>query len=182
MAPWGLRRSRFVSIGMAGGGVILGAALLAMLISTPSAPFGVVLALLTLLLGIGGGIWVRRQAARVRLTLGDWGVRYEAPMVRIEAAWEDVAAVDQVLRGTETGPALVLTGDRMTSGRGLVGLVQLGGALEGTSVAGPSYRSTIPLAAFIEGRFVGSAVERDLRRWVPQLVDGFVLRHPDLVR
>ena len=65
-----LRRSRFVSIGMAGGGVILGAALLAMLISTPSAPFGVVLALLALLLGIGGGIWVRRQAARVPIGEG----------------------------------------------------------------------------------------------------------------
>lgn len=182
MAPWGRRRSRWVSLGLAAGSVVLAAALAAMLWSTPSAGIGFLLAVALLVLGLGVAWWVGRTARDVRLEMGDWGVRYRAPMVRIEARWEDVVAVDQVLRGSETGPALVLAGDRATGDRGLLGVIGIAGAIDGSGVTRSSMGSTIPLAAFIEGRFVGSPVERDLRRHVPALVDGYVLRYPALVR
>lgn len=182
MAPWGRRRGRLVGAGLAIGSLVLAAAFVAMLWSTPSAAFGFVLAAAMLVLGLGLAWWIGRTSMNVRLEMGDWGVRYQAPLVRIEARWEDVVAVDQVLRGSETGPALVLAGDRATGDRGLLGVIGIAGALDGSGVARSSVGSTIPLAAFIEGRFVGSPVERDLRRYVPALVDGYVLRYPALVR
>lgn len=182
LAPWARRRSRLVQLALVGGSLVLGAAFLATLSGTSSFAAGVLLAIAIVALGAGAALYLRRAVPRVRLEMDAGGVRYDAGRRRIEAAWEDVAAVDLVLRGTDTGPALVLKEDRAVSGSGLLGVGDVGGAVTGAGVAPSSMRSTIPLAAFIEGRFVGSPVETDLRRYVPSLVDGYVLRHPDLVR
>jgi hypothetical protein len=165
-----------------GGAVVVGGAILAMLAGTASAPLGVALALLTVALGTAAAWWLRRTVETLRLQLGPDGVTYVSGRTRIEAAWDDVAAVDLVMRGTDTGPAIVLREDRAVATRGRLAMGDPTPAVTGTGVAQPSMRSTIPLAAFVEGRFVGSAVERDLRRFVPSLVDGFVLRHPERVR
>jgi hypothetical protein len=182
MAPWARRRGRLVQLALVGSSLVLGAAFLATLSGTSSFAGGVVLAVAIVAVGAGAALYLRRTVPRVRLEFDDAGVTYEAGRHRIRAAWDDVAAVDLVLRGTETGPALVLREDRAVSGSGLLGMGDIGGAVAGMGVASASMRSTIPLAAFIEGRFVGSPVEADLRQHIPSLVDGYVLRHPDRVR
>lgn len=171
-----------MGLALAGGSVVLAAAFLATLSGTSSFTVGIVLAVAIVGLGVGAALYLRRTVPQVRLEMDAQGVRYAAGRRRIEASWDDVAAVDLVLRGTDTGPALVLKEDRTVSSGGLLGVADVGGAVTGTGVAGSAMRSTIPLAAFIEGRFVGSAVEADLRRYVPSLVDGYVLRHPERVR
>lgn len=182
MAPWARKRARWVGLGLVAGAIIVGGAILAMLAGTSSAWLGVILALGIVALGAGTAWWLRRTVATLRLELGPDGLRYASGRTRIEAAWDDVAAVDLVMRGTDTGPAIVLKEDRAVAAAGRLAMGDLTPAVTGTSVAQPSMRSTIPLAAFVEGRFVGSEVERDLRRFVPTLVDGFVLRHPERVR
>ena len=182
MAPWARKRARWVGLGLLLGAAVVGGAILAMLAGTTSAWLGVILALGIVALGAGTAWWLRRTVATLRLELGPDGVRYTSGRTRIEASWDDVAAVDLVMRGTDTGPAIVLKEDRAVAAGGRLAMGDLTPAVTGTGVAQPSMRSTIPLAAFVEGRFVGSDVERDLRRFVPALVDGFVLRHPERVR
>jgi hypothetical protein len=182
MAPWARKRARWVGLALLGGAVVVGGAILAMLAGTASAPLGVALALVTVALGTAAAWWLRRTVDTLRLELGPDGVKYASGRTRIVAAWDDVAAVDLVLRGTDTGPAIVLKEDRAVATRGRLAMGDPTPAVTGTGVAQPSMRSTIPLAAFVEGRFVGSAVEKELRRFVPALVDGFVLRHPERVR
>lgn len=182
MAPWARRRARWVQAGLVGGSAVLGVAFLAMLGGTASAAFGAVLAAAIVLAGGLAAWWLGRTVAGVSLEVGPDGVRYVSGRTRIEAGWADVAAVDLVLRGTDTGPALVLHEGRSATGAGRLAMGGLGGSGAGAAGASPSVRSTIPLAAFIEGRFVGGPVEGCLRRHVPQLVDGFVLRHPERVR
>ena len=167
-----------VQLALVGGSVVVAAAILAMLSGTESFPVGVALAITMVVLGLGFAWYVRRAVPRVHLEIGDTGVTYQAGKHRIEAAWEDVAAVDLVIRGSETGPALVLTADRAVSGGGMLGMADLGGAMGGTVVAAPSLKSTIPLSAFIEGPFRGSAVEQDLRRHIPALIDAYLQRYP----
>lgn len=182
MAPWARKRARWVGVALLLGAFVVGGAMVAMLLGTSSAWLGVVLAVAVVALGAATAWWLRRTVASLRLELGPDGVRYVSGRTRIEAAWDDVAAVDLVMRGTDTGPAIVLKEDRAVAASGRLGMGDPTPAVTGTGVAQPSMRSTIPLAAFVEGRFVGSDVERDLRRFVPGLVDGFVLRHPERVR
>ena len=161
------------------GSLVLAVAFLATMSGSPSFPAGVVLAIATVVLGLGFAWYVRRVVPRVRLEIRDDGVLYDAGRHRIEAVWGDVAAVDLVIRGSDTGPALVLRADRAMSGSGMLGVADIGGAIGGSGLTSPTVRSTIPLRAFIEGRFAGSAVEADLRRYIGPLVDQYHVRHPE---
>jgi hypothetical protein len=177
LAPWARRRSRLVQVALVAGSLLVAAAMLAMLSGTDSFPVGLVLAVAIVILGVAGAWYVRRALPRVRLEIGPSGVGYQAGKHRIEAAWSDVAAVDLVIRGSETGPALVLSADRAVSDAGMLG-ASIGGAIGGAGMAGASVRSTIPLAAFIEGSFRGSPVEQGLRRHIPDLLEGYFARYP----
>jgi hypothetical protein len=179
LAPWARRRGRLVQFALIGGSIALAFAFVATLSGPETVVAGVILAIATLVLGLGAAAWLQRLVPRVRLEIGDAGVSYDAGTHRIEAAWEDVAALDLVIRGSDSGPALVLRSDRAVSGRGMLGVGDIGGALGGTGFGAPSLKSTIPLAAFIEGGLAGSAVEADLRRHIPALVDGYLARYPD---
>jgi hypothetical protein len=182
LAPWARRRGRLVQAALAGGSLVLAAAFLATLSGTPSFAAGIVLAALTLALGAGSTVYLGRVMRRVRLQVSDAGVVYDTGSHRIEATWEDVAALDLVVRGSDTGPALVLRADGVVSGAGLLGMADIGGAIGGTGLTAPSLKSTIPLVAFIEGRLAGSPLEADLRRYIPELVDGYLSRYPDRAR
>ena len=171
-----------MQLALVGGSLVLAVAFLATLSGTPSFPAGIALAVATLLAGLAFAGYLRRVVPRVRLEIGDAGVVYDAGRHRIEAAWADVAAIDLVLRGSDTGPALVLTADRTVSRSGILGVADIGGAISGSGLGAPSFRSTIPLAAFIEGRLAGSPVEADLRRHIPSLVDAYHVRYPDRAR
>lgn len=179
LAPWARRRSRLVQLTLLGGSVVLAGAFLATLSGTESFPAGVALALATVVMGVVFAAYLHRAVPRVRLEIGEAGVVYEAGRHRIEATWEDVAALDLIIRGSDTGPALVLRADRAVSASGMLGVADLGGAIGGTGISTPSLRSTIPLAGFIQGRLPGSAVEADLRQHIPGLVDAYLARYPD---
>lgn len=181
LAPWARRRGRLVQLVLVGGSLVLAAALLAMLSGTDSFSVGIGLAVATVGAGVGFAWYLRRAMPRVHLEIRDEGVIYDAGRHRIEAAWGDVAAVDLVIRGADTGPALILRADRAVSG-GILGVADIGGAIGGTGLTAPSLRSTIPLAAFIDGRFAGSAVEGDLRRYIGPLVVQYHVRHPERSR
>lgn len=167
---------------LVGGSIVLGVAFLATMSGSPSFPAGVVLAVATVAMGLGFAWYVRRIVPRVRLEIRDDGVLYDAGRHRVEAVWGDVAAVDLVIRGSDTGPALVLRTDRAETGSSMLGGADIGGAIGGTGLMSPSIRSTIPLRAFIEGRFADSAVEADLRRYIGPLVDQYHVRHPERTR
>jgi len=181
LAPWARRRGRLVQLALIGGSVVLAIAFLATLSGTDSFAAGVGLAIAMVLVGLGFAWYLRRVMPRVRLEIRDDGVIYDAGRHRIEAAWGDVAAVDLVIRGSDTGPALILRADRAVSS-GLLGVADIGGAIGGTGLTAPSLRSTIPLAAFIQDGFVGSAVEGDLRRYIGPLVVQYHVRHPERQR
>jgi len=182
LAPWARRRGRLVQLVLVAGSLVLAAAFVATLSGTSSFLGGIALALATVLLGVGLAWYLQRVVPRVRLEIGDDGVTYDAGTHRIEATWDDVAAIDLVLRGSDTGPALVLRADRAVSGSGMLGVADIGGAIGGSGFGGPSLKSTIPLAAFIQGRLAGSPVEVDLRRHIPELVDAYLARYPDRAR
>ena len=171
-----------MQLALIGGSLVLAVAFLATFIGTGSFPAGIALAVSIVAVGLGFAWYVRRTVPRVHLEIGPQGVTYDAGGHRIEAAWADVAAIDLVLRGSETGPALVLRGDHAVGGSGMLGVADIGGAIGGTGIAAPSYKSTIPLAAFIPGRLGGSAVEADLRRYIGPLVDQYHVRHPERPR
>ena len=116
---------------------------------------------------------------QVRLTLGTAGVDYHAGTHRIVAAWDDVVAVDDVLLGADTGPALVLRGDHSVSGGPMLGLAALGRMIEGTGLSEPSFKATIPLSGFIQGKLAGSPLEADLRGHIPKLMDAYLARDAD---
>ena len=179
LAAWARRRGRLAQGILVAGSAVMAGALLATLSGTSTFALGVVLALAIVAVGLGFAWVVQRAMPRVRLEIGERAVVYDAMTHRIQAAWDDVVAVDLVLRGSETGPALVLRADRSVGGGGLLGLADLGGIIDGSAIRGPSMRSTIPLAAFIQGPFRGSPVEADLRRHIPELVDAYLARYPD---
>lgn len=181
LAPWARRRGRLVQLALVGGSLLLAVAFLATLSGTDSFTGGIALAVGIVLVGLGFAWYVRRVMPRVRLEIRDEGVIYDAGRHRIEAAWGDVAAVDLVIRGSETGPALILRADRAVS-IGMLGVADIGSAIGGAGLTSPSLRSTIPLAAFIQGRFAGSAVEEDLRRYIGPLVVQYHVRHPERQR
>jgi hypothetical protein len=179
LAPWARRRGRVVQGTLVVGALVIGGAIMAMLSGTESFGIGVALAIVTLAIGFGMAWYIGRVAPRVRLAIGPDGVRYDAGTHAIAAAWSDVAAVDLVIRGSDTGPALVLHGDRAVSGGGMLGAAGIGQAIGGTGLFAPSLKSTIPLNAFLQGGLAGSPIESDLRRYIPELVDGYLARYPD---
>lgn len=161
------------------GSLVLAAAFLATLSGTDTFGAGALLALATAALGVGMAAYLGRTVPRVRLEIGASGVVYDAGRHRIEATWPDVAAIDLVIRGSDTGPALILVADRAVSGAGVLSLADVGGAISGTGLGAPSMRSTIPLAAFLQDGLAGSPVADDLRRFIPMLVDAYLVRYPD---
>jgi hypothetical protein len=179
MAPWARRRGLLVQAALAVGGVVLGAAIVAMLSGTEGFAVGVGLAIVMAALGFGGAVFVRWMIRRVRLVVDDGGVTYDAGTHRIEARWSDVAAVDLIIRGADTGPALVLSGDRAVSGGGMLATADIAGAIDGAGIRPPSLRSTIPLNAFIQGPLQGSPLEADLRTHIPAQLDAYLARHGD---
>jgi hypothetical protein len=179
MAPWARRRASLVQAVLAVGGIVLGAAIAAMLSGTEGFGVGVGLAVVVGVMGIGGAVFVRWMIRRVRLVVDDDGVTYDAGTHRIAARWSDVVAVDLIIRGADTGPALVLDGDRAVSGGGMLATADLAGAIEGAGLRPPSLRSTIPLNAFIQGSLPGSPLEADLRAHIPTQLDAYLARHGD---
>jgi hypothetical protein len=179
MAPWALRRGLLVQVALTVGGVVLGGAIAAMLSGTDGFGVGVGLAVVLGALGVGGALFVRWMIRRVRLVVDADGVTYDAGTHRIQARWSDVVAVDLIIRGADTGPALVLSGDRAVSGSGMLAAADVAGAIEGAGLRPPSLRSTIPLNAFIEGRLPDSPLEADLREHIPELVDAYLERYGD---
>jgi len=176
LAPRARRRGRLVQLALVGGGIGLAAATLAYLNGTEGFGYGVVLAITILGLGLGVAWYVRRMTQRVRLTVGNAGVEYDAGTHRIVAVWEDVVAVDDVILGADTGPALVLRGDHAVSGGPMLGIAAVGQAIEATGSSAPSFKATIPLSGFIQGKLAGSPLEADLRDHVPELVDTYLAR------
>jgi hypothetical protein len=179
LAPWARRRGRIVQLVLIGGSLVLAAAFLATLSGTDSFTVGVVLAVATVGVGAGMALYLGRTVPRVRLEIGASGVVYDAGNHRIEASWPDVAAIDLIIRGSDTGPALVLVADRAVGGGGMLHLADVGGAIGGTGLGAPSMRSTIPLAGFLQDGLAGSPVADDLRRFIPMHVDAYLVRYPD---
>lgn len=177
LAPWAMRRGRLVQLALVGGGIAVAAAILGVLNGTEGFGFGIVLAATTLGLSVVVTWYLRRMKARVRLVVGAEGVEYDAGTHRIAAGWEDVVAVDLVIRGADTGPALVLRGDHAVSGGRMLGVADIGEAIQGTGLLAPSLKSTIPLSWFIQGKLAGSPLGADLRGHIPELVDAYLARH-----
>jgi hypothetical protein len=177
LAPWARRRLRLVQATLTGGAVALSLAFVALFRGAETEAIGYGLAVFFTAVGLGVSIVLDVLAGRVHLVLGPDGVRYDAGTHRLEAAWSDVVAIDLVLRGADTGPALVLQEDRAVRGRGMLRFADLGNAVQGVGLAAPSLGSTIPLGAFVQGDLAGSPLGEGLRRHVPDLLAAWRERH-----
>ena len=177
LAPWAVRRGRLVQLALVGGGFALASVILATLNGTGAFSYGILFAIVTLGTCMALAWYVRRLRLRMRLIVGTEGIEYDAGMYQIVAAWEDIVALDHVIRGSDTGPALVLRGDRAVGGDWVLRFADMGEAVERLGSSAPSRREMVPLNGFVQGVLAGSPLCAELRRHIPDIVDAFLARH-----